>query len=203
MKVVGLTGGIGCGKTTVAGILETHFSMKVIYADEIAKEHMEKGGISYEGVVKEFGSEILLIDGEIDRKKLSEIIFSDINARKKLNDLTHPQVTKVILDEIKELKEFGAFKGVFIETALLIEAGYKEYCDEVWYIHATEEERKNRLIKSRNFSEEKVRKVIENQICEEEFFNNADKVIENGDQVTVKDIMEQILSYVEDWEEDC
>lgn len=227
MKVIGLTGGIGCGKTTVAGILEKHFSMKVIYTDEIAKEQMSKGGISYQPIVDEFGSEILQPDGEIDRQKLSEIIFGDGDRscdgkalqlpgddakasqlqsndtevsrlkRKRINELTHPNVKTYILDTIEVLKELGTFKAVFIETALLIEAGYSEICDEVWYVYASEDERKERLKKFRGMKDQKIDYIFSGQHTDEEYRKHADRIINNGDDVTVSGIFEQISSFIE------
>jgi len=192
MKVIGLTGGIGSGKSMVAGILEKFFSMKVLYADDIAKEQMQKGGMSYEGIVKAFGSEILAQDGEIDRDLLSHIIYADEDKKNIINGLVHPGVRAEILDVVETLRELNTFSAVFVETALLIEAKYYEFCDEVWYVYATEDERRERLVKYRGMDTDKIRDIFASQCSEEEFRNIATRVINNSDEVTVSDMFEQI-----------
>lgn len=198
MKIIGLTGGIGSGKTTVAGILEKHFSLKVIYTDDIAREQMSKGGVSYQKVVDEFGQDILMPDGEIDKDKLSDIIFNDENKKKKLNGLTHPPVKVYIFDTIRELEELGTFKILFIETALLIEAGYSEFCDEVWYVYAPEDERRDRLKRFRNMDDDKIDSIFAKQCTDEEYRICADRVLNNENAITVYEMFEQLLSFIEE-----
>lgn len=200
MRVVGLTGGIASGKTKVAGILKEYFRMKVIYTDEIARMQMMQGGSSYPFVVEEFGREILLSDGEINRAKLASIVFGNETLKLKLNELTHPRVKISVLEEIRELSKCDNYRAVFVETALLIEAGYTEFCDEVWYVHALESERRERLFLSRGFTKDKIENILSGQCTEEEFYRYADHVIKNGNQVTEEEIIRQIQQIIDRWE---
>ncbi|MBE5960996.1 MAG: dephospho-CoA kinase [Lachnospiraceae bacterium] len=192
MRVIGLTGGIGSGKSWVAEVIREEMHWEVIYTDDVAREQMKKGGASYFAVVKEFGEEILSTDGEIDRGKLAKIVFEDKTRLMKLNSLTHPLVRTYVLNEIARFRKENK-EAVLIETALLIEAGYQEFCDEVWYVHAPESERRERLKKSRGYSDEKVDTLFVKQRNEKEFFDIATKVIENPDETTPADIIGQII----------
>ena len=153
MKVIGITGGIGSGKSLVARIMQDKYGARYIDTDQIAREQMEPGGASYDGVVQYFGREILLEDGRIDRTKLAQIVFEQKDKLQKLNELTHPQVLIAVNNEIETAKAEGNVPYVLIETALMIEAGSDYICDQVWYVHAPEE-RRNRL-KHRNYTDEK------------------------------------------------
>ena len=191
MRVIGLTGGIGSGKSWVAEAISKALSWEVIYTDDVAREQMKKGGESYFAVVKEFGDGILDKSGEIDRSRLSKIVFEDKTKLEKLNSLTHPLVRTYVLNQIAKFREEKK-EAVLIETALLIEAGYQEFCDEVWYVHAPETQRRERLKASRGYSDEKVDSLYLKQRKEEEFLQIATKVIENPDGSTVEAILSQI-----------
>ncbi len=191
MRVIGLTGGIGSGKSWVAEAISKALSWEVIYTDDVAREQMKKGGESYFAVVKEFGDGILDKSGEIDRSRLSKIVFEDKTKLEKLNSLTHPLVRTYVLNQIAKFREEKK-EAVLIETALLIEAGYQEFCDEVWYVHAPETQRRERLKASRGYSDEKVDSLFLKQRKEEEFLQIATKVIENPDGSTVEAILSQI-----------
>lgn len=190
MKVIGLTGGIGSGKSLVANILKEQYGAYLLNTDEIAKRQMEPGGASYREVVACFGSDILSTDGTIDRSKLASIIFEDSEKRLKINEITHPKVLDTVKEVIKAMGEQGIVPYLVVETALMIEAGYDYICDEVWYVHAPEQERRIRLKVSRNYSDEKIDTIFSNQSKEEAFRSKFGKVVENvGD---VKDLEEQI-----------
>ena len=179
MKVIGITGGIGSGKSLVARIMQGKYGARYIDTDQIAREQMEPGGASYDGVVQYFGREILLEDGRIDRTKLAQIVFEQKDKLQKLNELTHPQVLIAVNNEIEKAKAEGNVPYVLIETALMIEAGYDYICDQVWYVHAPEEERRNRLKKHRNYTDEKINSVFESQRKDQAFRQRYPKVIEN------------------------
>ncbi|MBE5968547.1 MAG: dephospho-CoA kinase [Lachnospiraceae bacterium] len=179
MKVIGITGGIGSGKSLVAKILIEKHGAYFLNTDRIAKEQMEIGGISYAGVVDFFGNSILTEDKSIDRTKLSKIVFQDKEKLMKLNTLTHPNVLKAVEEELDSLRKAGKVPYVIIETALMIEAGYDFICDEVWYVYTPEEIRRERLKKERNYSDQKIDSIFENQRKEEEFRKKYPKVIEN------------------------
>lgn len=179
MKVIGLTGGIGSGKSHVAKILKEKYGAYILSTDMIAKEQMEPGGASFQEVVDYFGKDILSEDGGIDRSKLAAIVFDDKEKRLKINEITHPNVLTAVMEEIKSIRDKGLAPYLVVETALMIEAGYDFICDEVWYVHTPEEERRNRLKKDRNYSDEKINSIFANQSKEEAFRAKFSKVIEN------------------------
>ena len=194
MKVIGLTGGIGCGKSLVANILESKYGAYLLNTDAIAKAQMEPGGASYQSVVEYFGSEILAKDGTINRVKLAQIIFEDNDKRLMINKLTHPKVLEEVIKEINIIREKGTIPYVVIETALMIEAGYDFICDEVWYVYALEEDRRTRLKKDRDYSDEKIDAIFVNQSKEEEFRAKFTKVIENvGGVAKIEHQIQQLI----------
>ena len=179
MKVIGLTGGIGSGKSLVAKILQEKYSAYLLETDRIAKEQMEPGGASYREVIDYIGMEIVTGDGSIDRAKLAQIIFEDKEKRLKINEITHPKVLEEVQLELQSLRERGTVPYVIIETALMIEARYEFTCDEVWYVYAPVEERRKRLKADRNYLDEKIDSIFLNQNKEEAFRKAFTKVIEN------------------------
>lgn len=182
MKVIGITGGIGSGKSLVADIMIKKHNAYFINTDRIAKEQMMPEGVSYDGVVEYFGKDILNDDGTIDRSKLSKIVFNDKEKLKKLNSLTHPNVLIEVKKEI-EKKRAENVPYCIIETALMIESGYDFVCDEVWYVHCPADERRKRLKKTRGYSDQKIDAIFESQCKEEDFFKKFDKVIYNDGDI--------------------
>lgn len=193
MKVIGLTGGIGSGKSAIAAELLKYPDIRVIFTDDVAKEQMKKGGVSYNGVVAEFGKNILEPSGEIDRKKLSLVVFSDEANKIKINQITHPNVRKYVTDSIKAFRKSGEVRAVFVETALIIEAGYSEFTDEIWYVTAPVKQRISRLERSRGYSREKALAIMENQKSEEEFIACSDYILENADGVLSRELVSRAL----------
>lgn len=194
MKVIGLTGGIGSGKSFVAQILEEKYGAYLLNTDGIAKAQMEPGGASYQAVVEYFGEEILASDGSIDRSRLAGIIFEDKSKRLKINELTHPKVLEEVIKEIQIVREKRMNPYLVVETALMIEAGYDFICDEVWYVYASEEARRNRLKVERNYSNEKIDSIFENQSKEEAFRTKFSKVVENvGDRKFLEQQVDQLI----------
>ena len=179
MKVIGLTGGIGSGKSMVAEILREKYKACILDTDSIAKRQMEPGGESYRLVLEHFGEEILCPDGRINRQKLADIIFRDASKRLKINQLTHPIVLEEVKKEIESRRKSGTTEYLVVETALMIESGYDFICDEVWYVYAPKELRRLRLKESRGYSDEKIDSIMANQKKDEEFRAKYCKVIEN------------------------
>jgi dephospho-CoA kinase len=179
MKVIGITGGIGGGKSLVADIMIKKYKAYLINSDRIAKEQMMPGAISYQGVVDYFGKDILLGDGSIEKSKLSTIVFNDKEKLLKLNSLTHHNVLAEIQRIIEEKRDSKAIPYCIIETALMIEAGYDFICDEVWYVHSSEASRRDRLKQYRGFTDDKIDIIFESQSKEEDFLNKYTKVIYN------------------------
>ncbi len=184
MKIIGITGGVGCGKSTVLKLIEENFNALVIMADDVAKELMEPGKPGYEQTVAFFGEDILERTDEavrrIDRKLLSDIVFSNPNKRIVLNSIVHPLVKKEIVARITREKINGGYDFIFIEAALLLDDHYEVFCDEIWYIYADEKTRRARLKDARGYSDAKIDGIIASQLTEEEFRSRCTRIIDNS-----------------------
>ena len=188
--ILGITGGVGCGKSTVLDILEKDYGAYVIQADIVAHELMQPGQTSYKAIVEHFGQEILDTDGYIDRKALGSIVFADEEKLALLNSLTHPAVKEEIRRRI--IKSQNRF--LVIEAALLLEDHYDEICDEIWYVYADKEVRFERLAASRGYSREKSQSMMDNQMSEEELRRRCQAVIDNsGTLEDTKNDLEALL----------
>ena len=186
MKVYGITGGAGTGKSEVIKMLQENFGGCVIMSDEVARELMQKGNISYQLIVEYFGRDILMDDGEIDRKKLADHVFNNKEALEKLNSMTHPYVKDEIRKLIAEAEASGECRFVALESAILLECGYEDICDEFWYVYTKPEIRRQRMKETRNYSDEKVDSVMRNQQPDEVFFKQCSFVIKNN--TTLSDV---------------
>lgn len=179
MRVIGITGGVGAGKSTVLEYLETVCGAYVIQADKVGHKVMEPQGSCYQPIVELFGENILDSNKNIDRRAVSDVVFKDETMLKKLNGLVHPAVKAYILERLEEEKASGR-KLFIVEAALLLEDHYEVFCDEIWYIHTDKEIRIERLMSSRGYSREKAMSIIQNQASEAFFREHADCVIENN-----------------------
>lgn len=179
-KVIGVTGGTGCGKTVVMRLLENEFHAGLIIADHIGHQLMAPGGANYNDIVKYFGEDILDEEGNINRPVLSKIVFADKEKLNMLNSFSHPNIEKAIVAELDRMQKDDSIPFIALEAALLIECGYKKYLDELWYVYANEETRIRRLMEGRGYSEEKSRSVMKSQLKEEEYISNSERVIDNS-----------------------
>lgn len=179
MKVIGITGGVGAGKSTVLEYLEHTWNAYVIQADKVGHRVMEPGERCYEEMIQLFGKQIIKNDKTIDRKLVSDVVFNSEEMLLKLNEIVHPAVKQKILDAIAEQKCRNR-SLVVVEAALLLEARYQDFCDAVWYIHTDEEIRIQRLMDSRGYTREKARSIMANQASEAFFRTHADLVVENN-----------------------
>ncbi len=195
MKVIGITGGIGSGKSLVTQIMKEKYGAVVINTDAIAKAQMEPDGVSYPEVVEYFGTGILAEDGRIDRNKLAAVAFEDKNKLLKLNAITHPKVLIEVKRVIEQHREQKDVPYVIIETALMIESGYDAVCDEVWYVYAPEERRREWLKKTRYFTDQKINSIMSNQSKEEDFRSRFKISIENVGEIA--DLEEQIKKLID------
>lgn len=196
MKVIGVTGGVGAGKSEILNFIADNWNATVVEADEVGYLVMKPGKSCFAPIVELFGPGILQADGTLDRTKISEMVFEDRSLLDKLNAIVHPAVKKYILKAIQREKENET--DIFIvEAALLIEDKYDEICDELWYIYADEETRTERLMKNRGYSEEKIRSIFANQLSEDEFSEHCDFEIDNsGDfERTKEQIMQRMQMY--------
>lgn len=181
MKFIGITGGVGAGKSAILDYLKNKPDTKVMLADEIAHELMVPGTQCYDKLKAEFGTEdIYQKDGFFDRIKLAQVIFSDDEKRKKLNGIVHPAVRKYVIGQAAYERKEGKIKLLVLEAALLIEEHYDEICDELWYIYTSEENRRIRLKKQRNYSDEKISEIFNSQLADEKFRKACRVVIDNN-----------------------
>lgn len=192
--VIGITGGIGSGKSVVTSLLKEKFGAAVIDTDRVGHEVSEKGRPAYVKIVETFGNTILTEDGSIDRKKLGSLVFSNKELLQKLNDIVHPVVEAEVDRRIAEFTKKN-YKYIALETALLIKVGYNRKCDKIWFIYADEETRLKRLYINRSMEREKAVKIFESQNSEKEFRETADDVIDNSGteeevEVQIKNILE-------------
>ena len=180
MLVIGITGGVGAGKSSVLQALREHCSCKIVLADDVGNKVKEPGQECYEKIVELLGTEILKEDLTIDKVKMAEKIFADSDILESVNAIIHPAVEEYILNEMQAEREKQEIDVFFLEAALLIEAGYLPYLDELWYIYSEKNVRINRLKESRAYSEEKIQKIMNSQLSDEEFKKYADVVLDNS-----------------------
>lgn len=177
MNIIGITGGIGSGKSTVARILRV-LGAKVIDADKIAREVTAKGQPALDEIVEYFGKDILNEDGELDRKKLGKIVFEDKEKLKVLNSITHKYVIERIINELERLKEENA-NIIVLDVPLPVEHGFLDVVDEVWLVTANKDTRIKRIMERSGLTYEEVIKRMEAQKSDEEYLKIADEVIYN------------------------
>ena len=186
MKIIGVTGGVGSGKTELLHYIEKNYRCRILLADEASHEVMQKGGRIYEPLVALLGSSVFDRNGEINRKEMAARIFSQEELLGRVNALIHPAVREYILEAVAEEREkaaAGAEDAVdyfFLEAALLIECGYRSVVDEMWYIYCDLAVRRERLKKSRGYSDGKIDSILSSQLTEAEFRSGSDVVIDNS-----------------------
>ena len=193
MKLIGVTGGVGAGKSEILQYMKSHYNCRVLLADEAARSLEAPGGAIYEPLINLLDqypaadpgtgracAPITLEDGRINNPEMARRIFSEPDLLKKVNDLVHPAVKEYILDSFAREKEAGRLDFFVVEAALLIECGYGENVDAMWYIYCDENERRRRLKASRGYSDEKIDNILRSQLSEQSFRENADVVIDNS-----------------------
>jgi dephospho-CoA kinase len=176
-KVIGLTGGIGSGKSTVAKYL-AELGAKIIDSDDVGHDAFLGGSPMYDDVVAEFGKGILGPDGEIDRKKLGAVVFNDRPKLDRLNNIMWPRMKEMVRRQIADYRRQGV-KAVVVEVPLLIESGWTDLVEEVWVVVASEATVVRRLKEQRKQSEEETLRRIRSQLSNEERIKRADIVIHN------------------------
>ena len=184
MLVIGLTGSIGTGKSEAARQLEA-LGASIISADQVGHEAYTPNTEAWEHVVSAFGDEILQDDGEIDRRKLGTIVFSDPGQLERLNQIMHPRMAQMVADKVEVLRGQGV-EVVVVEAALLFEAGWDSLVEEVWTTDSPDQAVIERLKVRNGMSEEEARKRMSSQMGRTERLDRSDYVIENsGDMVAL------------------
>ena len=175
MLVVGLTGGIGAGKSTVSSLLAGRGAV-VVDADLIARQVVEPSGPAYQGVVDRFGKDVVLDDGSLNRPAIAEIVFNDADALKDLNAVVHPAVGAVIAERLAE--EASTDHIVILDVPLLVESGRTNTAGTI-VVDCPPEEALRRAV-ARGLPEDDVRRRMANQVSREERLAKADFVVDNS-----------------------
>ena len=180
MYFIGITGGIGAGKSEVLNYIRQHYRCEIYLADEVAHLVKEPGSPAYGRLLKLLGQEVIGADGTIDRGKMADRIFASPALLEQVNQIIHPAVKTWLLDKLQRAKEGGDTELFFDEAALFIEGGYLALVDEMWYIYANEVVRRKRLQEIRGYSDEKISRIFASQLTEERFRESCSLVIDNG-----------------------
>lgn len=175
MKVIGVTGGVGSGKSRILDILEQEYGAEVIQADLLAKQLMNRGEDGYEKLKSIFGTGILTHNGSIDRPRLAGMMFEDRSVLEQVNNSIHPLVWERIRQQISDTN--GDL--VVVELALPNE-NHRDIYSELWYVYTLEDHRMDRLLKDRGYSRKKSKSIMDNQLTEAQFRSIADVVIDNN-----------------------
>ncbi|HEY32247.1 MAG TPA: dephospho-CoA kinase [Dehalococcoidia bacterium] len=177
MKVIGLTGGIGSGKSTVSQIL-AELGAVVLDADTVGHQAYQPGTETWKDVVAAFGQEVVAADGSIDRKKLGAIVFGEPEALTRLNRIVHPRMYDMMAEQIEDYRRQGV-EVVVVDAAILIEANWTPLVDEVWLTVASEPIVVQRARERTGLPEEQIRSRIRSQLSNEERMKHASVVINN------------------------
>lgn len=179
MKIIGVTGSSGAGKNTVCEIIEKKYDAEIIDADQIAKELSKKGTMYLNSIVNCFGTEIINKKGELNRKKLANIIFEDDEKREELNKLTFVHVVEAIQKKIVTIKK----KIIVVNAPLLFESNLNKVCDFVIAVIADKDKQLVRIMNRDNISKEEAEKRVNAQNSNEFFAENADYIIYNNEDL--------------------
>lgn len=202
MRFIGITGGVGAGKSAILSYFAEKPRTKVMLADEIAHDLMEPDTECYKQIVACFVGEDIFAERNhievvkaastdkraidvqenrpFDRIKLAQVIFGNQSKREAMNAIVHPAVKEYVRQQYALELEKGELELLILEAALLIEEDYDEICDELWYIYTSEENRRKRLKESRGYSDEKIDNIFKSQLSETEFRESTQVTIDNN-----------------------
>lgn len=201
-KVIGLTGGIGTGKSTVSELLAVH-GFKIVDADVAAREAVEKGSEGLEQVRQVFGDEAIEENGEMNRKYIGEIVFNDDKMREKLNQIIHP-IVRTLMEKQKEAYLNEGY-NVIMDIPLLFENNLQDTVDETWLVYASESIQVERLMERNDLTQEEAKARVYSQISIDKKRRMADRVIDNrGTLLELKQNLEALLmeeGYIQGYEE--
>lgn len=178
MYIIGLTGAIACGKSSVADILRRHYGAKTLDVDKITHNLLQCGGELYNDYVRHFGDIILDEEGQLNRKLIADIIFNNESERLWINSVAHPVILNYTRDFLVECAESGE-RLVVLEIPLLFEAGWEFLVDEVWAVYISRSQQRWRLMQRDSLTWEQAEIKINAQMSAKEIANRADVVIKN------------------------
>ncbi|WWR17211.1 dephospho-CoA kinase [Lachnospiraceae bacterium JLR.KK008] len=180
MRVIGITGGVGAGKTRILHYLKRRYRCRILLADDAAKMLQEPGQPCYEQIVSLLGKDIAGKDGRIRKEKMAEKIFHDGGLLAAVNAIVHPAVKTYILQEIERERRKAETDFFFLEAALLLECGYEEIAEEIWYVYADEDVRRRRLKAGRKYTDEKIDSIFRSQLPDRTYRERCGFVIDNS-----------------------
>ena len=183
MQIIGITGGVGAGKSAILDYLQENYRVLTLKADSVAHELMETGTDCYNKLKEILNEEAFLEDGSINRLVLSKLLFEKKRTREQINKIVHPAVKAFIVEKINVEKERDLLDYIVIEAALLIEDNYDEICDELWYVYASEEVRRRRLVEKRGYSLRRINQMFKSQLKDKEYRETCDFIIDNNETV--------------------
>ena len=191
MKIVGLTGGISSGKSTVSSYLK-QLKIPVIDADEVARKVVEPNSQGAIEIRRTFGSDVFEEDGSLNRQKLGELVFSKVENRQKLDELLQPLIKIMILEEIEAYRQKGE-NMIVLDLPLLFEKNYEELCEEIIVVYVPRELQLERLIRRNQYTKQEALSRIDSQLSIEEKRKRATVLFDN--QGTIQ----QLYHQVEQW----
>lgn len=194
MKIIGLTGGIGSGKSTVGKRMEQLGTVKLQMTDEIGHIALEQGTESYNSIIENFGNSFLRENGEIDRSLLSQIVFGNQDKLEMLNSIIHPWVFEFLRKDIDKTQKENKYLYYVVESAILFQTGLDRLCEEIWYVDAAEEVRRKRLQENRGYNVKKIDSIMEQQKENDIFKKKCQVVIMNNGELAEVDT--QIKKYL-------
>ena len=192
MKIVGLTGGISSGKSTVSSYLK-QLKIPVIDADEVARKVVEPNSQGAIEIRKTFGSDVFEEDGSLNRQRLGALIFSNAENRQKLDDLLQPLIKIMILDEIEEHRQKGE-NMIILDLPLLFEKQYEELCEEIIVVYIPKELQLERLMKRNQYTKQEALSRIDSQLSIEEKRKRATVLLDN--QGTIQQLYQQVEQWL-------
>lgn len=201
LKIIGVTGGIGSGKSAVARILRD-LGAVVIDADSIARAVTAKGGKALEELTGYFGNGILDENGDLNRKSLADMVFKDPVRRHALEAITHKHIVSKILDGVENIKNSGKTEVVVIDAPIPVEHGFLDVADEVWVVAAEKEIRISRAMERSGYTYEEALDRINSQMKDEEYLQVADDIINNDGSMDEleKNVVKLFIQKKQDWQ---
>lgn len=190
MITIGLTGGIGSGKTTVTNYLE-NLGAIIIDADVIAREVVAPGNPALKQILQTFGPDILHANGSLNRKELGQIVFNSPAALEQLNSIMHPHIQAVVQQKLQYYRVHYPKKILVLVAPLLIEVGLQRMVDSVWVVHVEQAEQIKRVMERDKLSKEQALKRINSQLSAKERLKFADEVINNS--YSIENTRQQVL----------
>lgn len=191
MKIIGVTGGIGAGKSSVSGILRD-LGCEVIDADQLSHAVVKPGRPAWQKIIEAFGEGVLQADGNLDRKKLAGIVFHSRESKEQLEAIVHAEVIMEMKNRIDELEKAGYEGCIVLDVPIPVEIGFLDTVDTVWVVTAEDEKRIRRIMERSGLSAQEAAARMRSQLSAEEYQKLANVIIENNG--SMEELKEQVIS---------